>query len=375
MGYYKKNLYISHVSQVPEDKQEELAYYDKAFNRWLTADEIRAEEGYPPMVKTEETSTPSAKILVQKKKEKSFEDKISELEDREFNDYQKGLKKLLRGQEGEVLSAISTMSQKQSVRYLESGFEMEFSKEDLELNILEALLKAIIDSGQLTLANLGKPDLDFVLSQAVRDSVFDLTNSALKNFNESTALQIRQQLIQGLQNNEGTDQLAKRIEAVYSDAKGYRATRIARTESHRFINQGHALAYSQDGYGYVKWVANTDACHFCKALDGTITKIGTPFIPLNGSLQTDEGELINDYGDIMYADAHPNCSCRLEPATKPMQRKADNFKENELIKQEIEGLKKMKEELIEEVKAITKEAVAQESESVYGKLIEEIKNA
>ena len=39
-----------------------------------------------------------------------------------------------------------------------------------------------------------------------------------------------------------------------------------------------------------------------------------PFVPRGGSINADDGEeFLNDYDDITYADAHPNCKCKLMP--------------------------------------------------------------
>ncbi len=75
------------------------------------------------------------------------------------------------------------------------------------------------------------------------------------------------------------------------------------------------LAYKQSGVVSKKeWFANSDACEFCKALDGSIISVGSTYIPKGGQLiGTDGGTRIMDYEDVKHPPAHSNCRCGLLP--------------------------------------------------------------
>ena len=227
--------------------------------------------------------------------------------------YKPALNKLLKAQEAAVIARVSS-KKKQEPAATENEYEYEFSDEELE-GVVAILIAALLRSGDLGIKFVDVDDItEFILQQATRDAIFDSTKRLLKSFNEETALKIQKAIAAGLAEGEDVAALSKRIEAIYKDAKGYRATRIANTEAHKAVNQGVAEAYSQAGYRRVKWVANPGACEFCRAMDGTIKEIGTPFIPTGASIQGEEGgEYLNNYVDITYADAHPNCTCYLVP--------------------------------------------------------------
>ena len=64
---------------------------------------------------------------------------------------------------------------------------------------------------------------------------------------------------------------------------------------------------------YKRWVARTDSCEMCKALDGVIKPIDEPFL-INGQVvELSSGkEIIYGYIDRGVAIAHPNDRCSIE---------------------------------------------------------------
>lgn len=368
--FYNKDVYVGHVSQIPQNDEYMLTLHDKAINRWMTANEVRSYYNLDPIANGDEMirnnpltlgvdNTKRKKLkLKEENPESVLFDEIDRIEFNSIEDYYKGIKKLLKEQEKLVLEKLQSLTgKKQVVKVTANTFELEFSKEDLRLNLLEQLLLAIFKTGNLTLESLGLPEEEFILDQATRDAIFDSTERLMKSFNEETVLKIQKQLADGLANNESFDELARRIESIYDDANGYRAARIADTEAHRAINYANSEAYKVAGYSFMEWVARNDACEFCQALDGSVTRIGTPFVPLGGSITgTDGGEYITDYSAVSYGDAHPNCRCRLRPTNKtkglvtPL-KVAELHEHEELMKQEDERFEELKEELQRSIEA------------------------
>ena len=76
----------------------------------------------------------------------------------------------------------------------------------------------------------------------------------------------------------------------------YRSFMIAVTEAAYAYSRGQVLAWQESGeVDRMQWVAETNACPRCRALDGEIVKLGDPFT--NG----------------LEVPAHPNCRCTLSP--------------------------------------------------------------
>lgn len=99
----------------------------------------------------------------------------------------------------------------------------------------------------------------------------------------------------------------------------WKAERIARTEEHRAQQDARIQAVKQlsdeTGATYVKvWVRDpfSNSCEFCIAMNGTEKKLDQPFISVGEVIQgADGGMLSNTYEDAEWAQAHPNCRCKL----------------------------------------------------------------
>lgn len=99
------------------------------------------------------------------------------------------------------------------------------------------------------------------------------------------------------------------------ELEGYRATRIARTETVKAGGNGSLYAMEQiqnrTGYSLNKvWQVNSsDACEFCRAMDGTVKPVNQPYVPVGGSIQAGDKFLVNNFVDMDTAQSHPNCAC------------------------------------------------------------------
>jgi len=149
-----------------------------------------------------------------------------------------------------------------------------------------------------------------------------------ESINGNSSDVLRDQLYEGMENGEGIRELTDRIEALYDGWEGYRAERIARTESARAYSNGHIAAWKSTGVVDNKvWVAAADACPFCLDMDGTVVSLDATFM--------DEGEsqdiewngkdisLSQDYSDVKGPPLHPNCRCAIvgELSEEKMVRK------------------------------------------------------
>ena len=343
--YKDDKIFVKHVSQIPEDEKQQLEEDTKAVGKWKTINEIRKQRGLEPVnggdelyysfnqipvsasnPKIDESGSSSQaglKIKIHRKKkvqkqtpEETFFNFLDRLEDTSYSRYRRILRKELKKQQADVIEKLQAS---QGGKSLKKAYEEIMPDENEEaikwaLLIFPLIINSKLAAGKAAMKFIGVSDIEFVLTQGQRDAIFNSTERLLKSFNRQTVLKLQKQLAAGVVDNESVAQLTKRVESVYSEARGFRASRIADTESHRAINESVANAYKQAGIKKIEWRAEPDACEYCASLDGSVVEIDVSFVPQGGTITgTEGGEYINEYDDIKYADAHPNCRCKLVP--------------------------------------------------------------
>lgn len=127
-----------------------------------------------------------------------------------------------------------------------------------------------------------------------------------------TGEQLAETLLPGITEGENLAQLVQRLKNVYGEKQERQLTVITRTEVNTALNAGAAETFELSGVEEHEWLASTDACEFCRALDGRIAKIGTPFVPLGGAIKGMQGGTYKiRYRPIMHPTLHPNCTCTI----------------------------------------------------------------
>jgi len=119
----------------------------------------------------------------------------------------------------------------------------------------------------------------------------------VKDINNTTKDKLRSTLSEGITNGEGIPKLRDRISQVYSDAKGYRSTLIARTETITTVNYGSLDTYKSANIKQKEWLSEIDnrtrEAHV--EMNGEVVGIDETFS--NGEDVPDE----------------PNCRCTILP--------------------------------------------------------------
>lgn len=338
-------LKVKHISQVPEDKEFKLKQMTEGHGKWVMTNEVRKYYGMPEVpggdqlyydfnqipieanstritdggetkklkivLKKDEPATP-VKDVKKKLSEEGFFTALSRIENATQNAYAKEIKSLLEKQEKIVLDRLEA--------YVGKNIEEITPDENEEaaawiLALAPFLIRAIEKAGPLGLQLMGVDDqIEFLITQGARESVYSSGTRLLRSFNQETTDKIQKQLIAGINNGESLKELQARVESVYKEAKGYRAKRIANTESHRATNYGIRESYRQAGVKKMEWRANPGACEFCQAMDGTVVSIGASFLSQGQTIEgTDGGSYVADYDDVALADLHPNCTCTIVP--------------------------------------------------------------
>lgn len=323
--------YIDHTSVIPEDKEFKLKYYEKGANVWLTINEIRAEQGLDPLPNGDvivsnntvqpDTSKKVKKITLKKELTKAqIEKKLNE-EQEEFrtelvktNDiYSAKLKnvisKFAAKQEKQVIENINVKSKDAIGDWL---FNVKEDSEELA-SLMSPVIVDLMEAQSEETANFISGEL-LTITPEVRKEVDVRLLQIAGDYNSDTIKKLEKEISQGLSDGESLSKIKKKVESVYSDTKGYRAERIARTESLRASNRTAELVYKQNGYSSVTWFVNPGACEFCQTFAGQTKSIGANFKSI-GDVVTGEsgGTMSIEYSDIDVPPLHPNCECSLVP--------------------------------------------------------------
>jgi HK97 family phage portal protein len=323
---------ISHLSPIPEDKQFILSMNEKGVDKWVTRNEARQAQGLPPLPGGDElvpapvkqpdsTQTKTSKRVVLKKKaSKSDMTKALNQEQEDFRKnlvdtneiYSKKFKATLSNfaanQQDKIISNINASAK--------SFEEWLFSIKD-ESEALAGLLTPVVidlmEAQSEDVANFVSGEL-LTISPEIRRDVEANILKISGVYNEDTIKALEKTLTEGQTQGESLVKLKKRVESVYGDAKGYRAERIARTETLKASNNTAELVYKQNGFSKVQWFINPGACEFCQSYSGRTKTIGSSYTKLGDVVTgTDGGQMSIDYADVDVPPLHPNCSCSIIP--------------------------------------------------------------
>jgi HK97 family phage portal protein len=123
---------------------------------------------------------------------------------------------------------------------------------------MEPLCRASVIGGAESLIEDFGLGITFDVSSPFVADFFAMRENKINHINRVTFDQLTVTLEQGIRDGETITQLAKRVEFVYDEAKGYRAKLIARTETNTANNFGHMAAMYQAGIEKKEWVTAHD---------------------------------------------------------------------------------------------------------------------
>lgn len=340
--FYGQDIAVKHTVFIPEDREFKLREEVELAGKTVPRNFYLEQHGFSPIEggwdlevpfnvvplsqwKIPEVSTAKSYKAIRRTVKAS--DAVTEqnlfrvldrIELEQSSKYEQKLVNLLNYQKQQVLNKLDFLSGKKA---LDSQVlpDEDSETEHIAAAVLLILLGSVERGGQTGYALLKRPDLNVLIDEATQQAIKDSTVRLMRDFNRQTIDAIQWSVREGLASNESVDQIAKRIESVYSEAKGYRAERIAQTEVHKAVNKGMADAYRQAGYAFMRWQANPGACEYCRSMDGQVTQIGVPFLEKGTSVVgVDGGTYQVDYESVSHADLHPNCRCTLVPVVDPI---------------------------------------------------------
>lgn len=361
-----ENLIVSHDNIVPRDKEFELKERQAAVDVWLTRNEIREDEGLgdidggdslraplssvPVDVDLGEATGSSKSqldsktktIVISKKKDhhtttktpsKESEPVATKADDNRNETfrlslmrnqlayerkYKKSIKKVLKDQEQETLHNLEALAGNKSLIVKDLAqllFSLSDAVETFDQAQYPVLLDMYMTQGALALVFAGDEESEFKVTEAAQKAMHENTRRMAKNYNQETIDRLSDTLSEGLANGEALGKLKKRVAEVYEQARGYRAERIARTETLKASNNATNFAYKQTGYVTAKkWFANPDHCGFCDTMDGKTVGLDNDFASKGEAVEGEDGTTyVLDYEDVQSPPLHPNCRCTIIP--------------------------------------------------------------
>jgi HK97 family phage portal protein len=354
---------VVHKNIIPDDKEFDLLSRDKAVDRWLARNEIRDIDGLDPVdggdqllatiqqipisdvsmdagttastagkstgpitVKITRKMTP-AELAAAKKKDsplaktadqaaERYRLSLERLALRYAKRYAQKARPILEAQRKEVLATLPAHASK--------DFQL-FDDSDYDQQMTAAFTPVLADlaevQGGLAMVFAGDTENEFLLSAPLKSILEKGTLMMAQNFNDRTIEKLNVSLADGVAQGESLSKLTKRVNEIYDQAKGYEATRIARTETLKASNSATLWGYSQTGYVTQKqWVVNPDACAECGDYDGKTVPLDDAFLGLGDSHtytdeNGDEQTTVNTYDTIDVPPLHPNCRCTIIPVS------------------------------------------------------------
>lgn len=326
--YKTEGLYCKYDNPVPEDKDFELRKRDSNLMHFvITPNEARVEDGYDevpwgkvPLVPfnimplssggnggNEPEPEPEKAIIKKEMTEeykenywKVFIKRVTPLE----NEFRRGMSKLFQEQENEALRALR--KGKAIIKDIDDVLRITHNEREISKFIgfvLPRITEIVNINGDGALAEIGIDIAFDVTNPEVVKWIKKRTGELIKNKDKTGILDVtldklRKTLEEGVQAGESIPKLASRVSAVYDEAKGSRAIKIARTETITASNRGALEGYKQSGVVEKKeWLVSEDACDIC--LD----------IEAQGPIDLDE----TFKGGFDAPSAHPNCRCTILP--------------------------------------------------------------
>lgn len=324
---------IDHESPIPYDKAYDLEKRKVAVNNWITVNEAREQEGLPaltsPIFDTIVPKIAGLNTATEPKKTKKITFKTAEAPktEKQLNDEQeafrqnlvdnnepyalklkRAISKIASQQEKEVISRISVATK----TYEEWLFNVE--EESLKMAaVLAPIIISLMEEQSKDVANFITGEALEITTQ-IKNTVELEMKQIAGAYNAETIKALEKTISAGQAEGESLAKIKKRVEQEFSNAKGYRAERIARTESLRASNMAAELSYKASGYSTVRWFVNPGACEFCQTFAGQTKTIGTAYSKVGGVITSSEGNQMRiDYRDIDVPPLHPNCACSLVP--------------------------------------------------------------
>jgi HK97 family phage portal protein len=311
--------------------EQKIAMWTAGHNKWLTTNEIRAEQNRKPLpggdvIREPINLIPSTGPVKESLKKKAIKHKgydpirVNVFKQLFFDNqglwekrYKEFMQEEFKKQEKEILS-----KNKSKTSFTNWHFDATGSKGRIMATLVPYGFELMAEAAKFALDLADDGDTIFQINQKIQEFIHDRIEKLATETNDFTISEIEQTIAQGVTDGESVAKLRERIRNVYDNADKVRAERIARTETLAASNAGANEAYRQSPMvAYKEWSAEADACDFCLALDGKIVGLEDDFAKAGENIAgDDEKDLHVSYEDIGFPPLHPNCKCAILPVAQ-----------------------------------------------------------
>jgi len=315
---FDDRIILDYVSPVAEDQEYQLRAAQAS--PWaITKDEWREMIGREPLPdnqgkvfmvpimltevplgkKKEENSPLESKIktikearplLTEEQQTKRWNSKVKSWDNWEGK-WKRELKKFFQQQQDEVLSNLRNQKAVQKISIEEILFERaKYNK--MLTDLASPLVTSIFDDGAKEAAEIIGFDYSlFSVSNPQVQKWIGNRLSLIKDVNDTTRDTLKETLKEGIAEGETISQLSGRVTEVFSDAKGWRAENIARTETLSAYVQGNVELYEEANIKELQFFTAMDerVCEECEANNENIYSIEKSMgvIPVHPSCRCD----------------------------------------------------------------------------------------
>jgi len=330
-GISNAGVVVTHESPIPDDKEFMHQQNKDLVNVAMTVNEVRARMGLDkiPGGDVLDTSNPVVQaptgktITITKAKELTVAEK-AKAKHKQNEKFRKMVEDTNTLYAGKVKKEMASFAAKQEdivigkINASTKAYEewLPNVKED-SVALAAALTPIIIELMQAQTQDAANfiTGETIVISDTLRKEIEVYIKQISGVYNADTVAALEKTLSEGQTAGESLAKLKGRVEQVFSDAKGFRAERIARTEASRAGNRSVELTYNESGWSEVEWFINPGACEFCQTFAGRTKQIGGNFSNIGDVITSSEGNSLKvEYSDIDAPPLHPNCTCSLVPS-------------------------------------------------------------
>jgi phage portal protein BeeE len=164
-------------------------------------------------------------------------------------------------------------------------------------------------------------------SESHPDRMASLNVEQLQRYGDNYRVQLAREITSNLENElteaikRGTDEglsmadTTQRIKEILPDEAGWRALRIANTETTRANQETDIEVWKQIGVKEKRWLLAPDACSVCQAFYSTYAKGGAPvpidyvYAPMGTTITGADGKSITTWRNVVSGPLHPNDRC------------------------------------------------------------------
>lgn len=219
------------------------------------------------------------------------------------------------------------MTQADKIAYLNAMVDWA-EYDDTMRRALQPILFALInETGKSAIAEVGLDPSQFnPTALNVLNYNQERASKIATDVNDETEKQLRASISEGLDDGEGLDELAARVEDVMGSAATFRADRIARTETTRAQGFADAEAWGQSGVVEAKeyyCIIDEKTCPFCLSLDGMVIALEDNFYSLGDKIVAGRRSMNVSYDDLPWPPIHPSCRCIMVPIMIPVSNFAE----------------------------------------------------